>query len=141
MAARQGEVTMRNAENIRWRVEDRRYLVTPTLHAPKSFSSKPRAFAPHPPLVSGGWYSGTAREVAGPGRYPVHRPTDKSAGAALLLTFLFGPLGLLYLSANAGVIVTALTVVLLAVSGSPLVLAVIWPIVMGASLVYATNRH
>lgn len=132
---------MRNAENIRWRVEDRRYLVTPTLHAPKSFSSQPRAFAPHPPLVSGGWYSGTVREDAGPGRYPVHHPTDKSAGAALLWTLLLGPLGLCYLSTSAGTIVTALTVVLLAVSGNPLVLAVIWPTVMVASLVFATNRH
>lgn len=135
---------MRNAENVLWRVEDRRYLVTtptlPTLRAPKSFSSKPAVFAPHPPLVSGGWYNGAGQEVVGPGRYPVTRPTDKSAGAALLWTFFFGPLGLSYLSPTAGVWATALTAGLLVVSGSALVLAVVWPLVMLGSLVAATDR-
>ncbi|GAB3432935.1 hypothetical protein [Actinophytocola sediminis] len=131
---------MRSAENVLWRLEDRRYLAgAPAQRAPKSFSSKPVAFAPHPPLVSGGWYTSAARELAGPGRYPVPRPPAKTAGAALRWTLLFGPLGLGYLSPTAGSLATALTLGLLAVTGSVTVLAVIWPVAMLLSLLYATN--
>jgi len=133
---------MRSAVNVLWRVEDRRRVaVTPTPLAPKSFSHTPVLFVPHPPLVSGGWYRGAGQEVAGPGRYPVARPADKTAGAALLWTFFFGPLGLGYLSTTAGVLATALSAGVLVIAGSTLTLAVIWPLVMIVSVVAATNRR
>lgn len=133
---------MRSAENVLWRLEDRRHLPAgPTLQAPKSFSRKPPVFAPHPPLVSGGWYSGADQEVVGPGRYPVPRPTGKTAGAALLWALLFGPLGLCYLSPAAGILAAAATAAMLALSGSAVALAVIWPVVMLLSPILVTSRR
>lgn len=133
---------MRSAEIVLGRLEDRRHLpASPTLQAPKSFSTKPVVFAPHPPLVSGGWYNGADQEIVGPGRYPVQRPADKTAGAALLWTLLLGPLGLCYLSTGAGLGVTALTAGVLVLSGSAVALAIVWPVVMLLSVLYATGRH
>jgi hypothetical protein len=132
---------MRSAETVLGRLADRRHSESGrTMHTPKSFSTKPVAFAPHPPLVSGGWYNGSDQEIAGPGRYPVPRPKDKTAGSALLWTFFFGPLGLCYLSVNAGVAATALTAAALILSGSAIALAVIWPIVMLLSVLHTTGR-
>lgn len=132
---------MRSAENVLWRVEDRRRpSATPTPWAPKSFSRTPAVFAPHPPLASGGWYSGTGQETAGAGRVPLGAPADRSAVAALLLTLLFGPLGLGYLSRAAGVLAGAASVGLLVVAGVG-ALAVLWPLAMVVSVVATANRH
>jgi hypothetical protein len=132
---------MGSAENMLWLVEDRRFVPTATgSHPPKSFSITPVAVAPCPPLVSGGWYNGADHEVVGPGRYPVPRPTDKTAGAALMWTFFFGPLGLCYRSTTAGTWATAVTAGMLVAFGSAVVLAVIWPLAMLLSLVYPANR-
>ncbi len=132
---------MRSAETVLGRLADRRHSVAGrTMHTPKSFSTKPVVFAPHPPLVSGGWYNGSDQEIVGPGRYPVPRPKDKTAGSALLWTFFFGPLGLCYLSVNAGVAAAALTAAALILSGSAIALAVIWPVVMLLSVLHTTGR-
>jgi hypothetical protein len=132
---------MRSADNVLWLVEDRRHGPTAsTTHAPKSFSTKPVAIAPHPALISGGWYNSAAQEVVGPGRYPVPRPPDRTARAALRWTFFLGPLGLCYLSTTAGLLATALTAGLLVLTGSAVVLAVIWPVVMLLSVITATDR-
>lgn len=101
--------------------------------APASHATKPDVFPPHPPLQSGGWYHGTTAEVPGPGRPPVVPPTTKSAGLAVLLTVLFGPLGLAYLSANIGLVATVLTVAILGYVGSFLPLLVIWPITIAVA--------
>ncbi|HEX2134003.1 MAG TPA: hypothetical protein VHH15_20855 [Actinophytocola sp.] len=132
---------MRSAELALGQLDNHRHLPRPTLQTPKSFGTKPVVFAPHPPLVSGGWYKGVDQEVLGPGRYPVAQPADRSAGSALLWTFLLGPLGLCYLSPAAGLATSALTAIVLAVSWHPLSLAVIWPLVMALSVLVATNRH
>lgn len=132
---------MRSAENVLWRLEDRRRPASPTLQAPKSFSRKPAVFAPHPPLVSGGWYNTADQEVVGPGRYPVPRRTAKTAGAALLWTSFLGPLGLCYLSTVAGLAATTLTAATLILSGNAVVLAVIWPVAMLLSLLHVTSRR
>lgn len=132
---------MRSAETVLGQFADRRHPAAgPTRRTPKSFSTKPVAFAPHPPLVSGGWYNGSDQEIVGPGRYPVPRPKDKTTGSALLWTFFFGPLGLCYLSVNAGVVATALTAAALVLSGSAIALAVIWPIVMLLSVLHTRSR-
>ena len=118
-----------------------RHLPSPTLRTPKSFGTKPVVFAPHPPLASGGWYKGADQEILGPGRYPVRQPADKRAGSALLWTFFLGPLGLCYLSPAAGLAVSALTAIVLAVVWNLAALAVVWPLAMVLALVFATNRH
>jgi hypothetical protein len=120
---------MRGADNVLRLPVDRRHGYIGTIHAPKSFSTLPPAYAPYPPLVSG------------PGRYPLTRPSGKTAGAAVLWTFILGPLGLCYLSTAAGLLSTALTAGLLIVSGSAVVLAVVWPVAMLLSLIYATDRR
>lgn len=102
--------------------------------APKSFGVNPVIFAPHPPLVSGGWYQGDDREVAGPGRYPVPRPPEKSVVAALLWTTACGPLGLCYRSAAGGLIVAAVAVGVVIVAGTAAALAVLWPVSMVLSI-------
>lgn len=133
---------MRSAEMMLGRFEDRRHVPPgPTLQTPKSSATTPVVFAPHPPLMSGGWYQSAGQEIVGPGRYPVPRPQDKSAGAALLSTFFFGPLGLCYLSTTAGLLSAGLTAGLLVLAGSALPLAVIWPLVMVVSVLAATNRR
>jgi len=133
---------MRSAETVLGQLADRRHpAASPTMHTPKSFGTKPTVFAPHPPLVSGGWYNGSDQEIVGPGRYPVPRPKDKTAGSALLWTFFFGPLGLCYLSATAGLGATAAAAAAVVLSGSATALAIIWPVVMLLSFLYTTGRH
>jgi hypothetical protein len=112
----------------------------PILPMPESFSEKPVAVVPYPPLVSGGWYQGADDEVAGPGWYRVPRPADRSARTALFWTAVLGPLGLCYLSAVRGLIATAVSAAVVIVAGSVLPLAVIWPVVMVYSFLIVRRR-
>jgi hypothetical protein len=101
---------------------------------PKSIATVPRVFPPHPPLQSGGWYHGQTAEAPGPGRPPVDPPAEKNAALAMTLTALFGPLGLLYLSANGGVAATVVTVAVLGMAGMgfwPLLL--LWPLAVATA--------
>lgn len=68
------------------------------------------------------------------------RPHDKSVGAALVLTFLFGPLGLLYATVAGGLVLTviALVVGLFTVGFG---LFVIWPISMIWAATTASRKH
>ncbi|HWM06777.1 MAG TPA: hypothetical protein VNP92_30945 [Actinophytocola sp.] len=86
---------------------------------PRSSAQVPKAIAPHP---------------AG-GRYLVEPRPEKSVGLAVLLTALFGPVGLCYLSAIAGLVVTTLSAVLLLVADMGLLpLALIWPASVAAAV-------
>jgi hypothetical protein len=107
---------------------------------PRSYAVKPAAFAPYPPLVSGGWYRSVDQEVLGPGRYPVAAPVKKSAVTAVLLTLLFGPLGLCYLSAIGGLVATAVTVVV-AMAWTVPTLAIIWPVAMGLAILSVRRQQ
>ncbi|MFC4853747.1 hypothetical protein [Actinophytocola glycyrrhizae] len=62
---------------------------------PRSGASTPDVYPPHPPLQSGGWYRGSAEEAPGPGRPPVATAPRLSLRAAVVLTVLFGLVGLL----------------------------------------------
>ncbi|ANN20099.1 hypothetical protein SD37_33860 [Amycolatopsis orientalis] len=106
---------------------------------PKAFGRRPAFFAPHPPLMSGGWYQGADHEVVGPGRYPVPRPPAKSVKAALLWTLFLGPLGFCYVSPIGGLVATAVSVTAITFGGAS-VLAVIWPVVMVLSLAALPRR-
>jgi hypothetical protein len=129
---------MRSAEIILGRFEDRRHL-TPvaTLVTPQSVSQTPVVYLPHPSRHPDGWYHGPDQAVRG---YAAHRSADKTAGAALLWTLLLGPLGLCYLSTGAGLAATGLTAAIVILSGSAVALAVIWPVAMLLSLLYASGR-
>ncbi|TDV52242.1 hypothetical protein [Actinophytocola oryzae] len=103
--------------------------------APRSQASKPIAFPPHPPLQSGGWYHGTTIEVAGPGRPAVSTPSPKSATTAVLLSLLFGPLGLCYLSVTGGLVATVVTVAVLGWAGAGfLPLLFLWPLAVAVAV-------
>jgi hypothetical protein len=67
-------------------------------------------------------------------------PADRSVGVALVLTFLFGPLGLLYATVAGGLVLTviALVVGLFTVGFG---LFVIWPISMIWGAVTAGRKH
>jgi len=69
-------------------------------------------------------------ELPGPGRPPVELPRPrKSDGLAILLTVLFGPLGLCYLSVRGGLVATVGVVAVLGFADMgflPLVL--LWPL-------------
>jgi len=65
---------------------------------------------------------------------------DKSVGVALVLTFLFGPLGLLYASVGGGVAL----IVLAAAGVVPtlgFVLIFVWPASMMWAAIAASNKH
>lgn len=81
---------------------------------PRSGASKPAVFPPHPPLQSGGWYRGGEVELPGPGRPPVGAASGMSARAALMLTLIFGLLGVLARSLGDGVVAVVVTLVVLA---------------------------
>ena len=67
-------------------------------------------------------------------------PPDKSVGAALLLTFLFGPLGLFYLSAGAALIMFVIVIVVgFLTLGVGLVF--VWPATMIWSAALASRQH
>lgn len=104
-----------------------------TAHAewvPASHATTPPVFPPHPPLSSGGWYRAKTTEVPGPGRVAT---TAKSAGVAVGLSALFGPLGLSYLSAGVGLGATVLAAVIVSYAGLPSLL-VLWPLSVAAAL-------
>jgi hypothetical protein len=69
-----------------------------------------------------------------------NRPVDKSVGAALVLTFFFGPIGMFYAS-----IVGALVMIVLALAVGLLTfgfgLLVIWPATMIWAAVAAGHKH
>jgi len=120
---------MRSAESVMRRAENN----GPDLRTPKAFGRRPAFFAPHPALMSGGWYQGDDQEVLGPGRYAVPRPPAKSAKTALRWTLFLGPLGLCYVSPVGGLIAAAVSVTAITVAGAWLA-AVLWPVAMVLSL-------
>lgn len=65
---------------------------------------------------------------------------DKSVGAALVLTFLFGPLGLFYVSI-VGAIVMCVGTIVVALLTAGIGLAIVWPICMVWSAVAASRMH
>jgi len=76
----------------------------------------------------------------------VRPPADKSVGAALVLTFLFGSFGLFYTSILGGLIMTVVEVIAVIVSvltlGVGLVLfLLIWPATMIWGALSASRRH
>ncbi|MBB4904169.1 hypothetical protein [Actinophytocola algeriensis] len=81
---------------------------------PQSGASRPVAFPPHPPLQSGGWYRGADVELPGPGRPPVGASSGMSARAALMLTLIFGLIGVLARSLDDGAFAVVVTVAVLA---------------------------
>ncbi|MGA9311731.1 MAG: hypothetical protein WBV74_15350 [Pseudonocardiaceae bacterium] len=67
-------------------------------------------------------------------------PIDKSVGAALVLTFFFGPLGLFYINVRGAVIaiIVSLIVGLLTLGFG---LLFVWPITMVWAAVTASKKH
>ena len=65
---------------------------------------------------------------------------DKSVGAALVLTFFFGPLGLLYVSVLGAILLTILAIIV-AVLTLGLGLIFIWPTSMIWAALSASNQH
>lgn len=94
---------------------DTRTLARQAAWTPRSGASTPAAFPPHPPLQSGGWYRGTGVELPGPGRPPVVTSPRMSARAAVVLTVLFGLIGVLARAIDDGAFAAVVTVGALAV--------------------------
>lgn len=67
-------------------------------------------------------------------------PTDKSVGAALVLTFFFGPLGLFYINVL-GAVITTIVVIIVAILTLGIGLFLIWPITMVWAAVTAGKMH
>ncbi len=67
-------------------------------------------------------------------------PIDKSVGAALVLTFFFGPLGLFYITI-AGAVVMTIVAIIVAIFTLGFGLLLIWPITMIWSAVVASRQH
>jgi len=55
-------------------------------------------------------------------------PARKSTGVAVLLTVLFGPLGLCYLSTTGGLVAAVVVIAVLGFAGSFLPLLLLWPL-------------
>lgn len=67
-------------------------------------------------------------------------PLDKSVGAALALTFFFGPLGLFYINVRGAIIaIVASIVVSLLTLGFGLLF--VWPVTMVWAAVTASKKH
>jgi hypothetical protein len=99
--------------------------LSPVLNADwvRSTAAIPAAIQPHPPMA------------AGPGRVPLDQRAPKSVGLAFVLSVLFGPVGLCYVSVNVGIAATALTAVTLLVAEAGFVpLLVIWPLAVIGSV-------
>src|SRR6266545_5346587 len=80
--------------------------------------AEPKVFPPHAPLLSGGWYrQQSPMELPGPGRYPLDDQANRSVGAALALSVVAGPIGLVYTSLLGGLICLVLTAIGLLVIG------------------------
>ncbi|WP_410652985.1 hypothetical protein [Amycolatopsis sp. cmx-4-54] len=132
---------MRSAESVMKRPKDhRREPAVPNPRTPRAFGRRPAFFAPHPPLMSGGWYQGEDHEVVGPGRYPVPRPPAKSVKAALSWVLFLGPLGFCYVSPVGGLIATAVSVTAITFGGAAS-MAVIWPVVMLLAVAALSGRR
>lgn len=110
---------------------------------PDPVSGYPYPAAP-PVFQPGGWpppgAPGPQSHQAGP------PPADKSVGVALVLTFLFGSLGLFYSSIIGGIVMTVISFFLfllaLATFGFLLPLfLLIWPITMVWGAVSASRQH
>jgi hypothetical protein len=67
-------------------------------------------------------------------------PLDKSVGAALVLTFFFGPLGLFYIT-TVGAVVMTIVAIIVAIITVGFGLLLIWPITMVWSAVVASRQH
>ncbi len=67
-------------------------------------------------------------------------PKDKSVGAALVLTFLFGPFGLLYASVAGGLLMLAVAFVA-GVLTLGIGLLLVWPVTMVWGAIAASNKH
>jgi hypothetical protein len=67
-------------------------------------------------------------------------PIDKSVGAALVLTFFFGPLGLFYVTVTGAVIMTVVSIVV-AILTIGFGLIIMWVISMVWSAVVASKQH
>jgi hypothetical protein len=67
-------------------------------------------------------------------------PADKSVGAALALTFFFGPIGLFYINVVGAIIMIVVSVVALPLTIG-LAALIIWPICMIWSAVTAGRQH
>lgn len=65
---------------------------------------------------------------------------DKSVGAALVLTFLFGPLGIFYVSFLWAVVFIVLAIIV-AILTLGLGLLLVWPASMILAAIMASNRH
>ncbi|HEX8935401.1 MAG TPA: hypothetical protein VF788_14655 [Pseudonocardiaceae bacterium] len=77
--------------------------------------------------------SNATQPAAGP-------PLDKSVGAALALTFFFGPLGLFYINVRGAIIaiVVSIVVTLLTLGFG---LLFVWPVTMVWAAVTASKKH
>jgi len=71
---------------------------------------------------------------------PVLVETPKSMGVAILLAFLFGPLGLLYATVKGGLIMMGISV-LVGIVTFGLGLVVIWPVCMVWAAVASKNHN
>ena len=67
-------------------------------------------------------------------------PIDKSVGAALVLTFFFGPLGLFYINVRDALIALVLSVIV-GIITLGFGLLFLWPITMVWAAVTASKRH
>lgn len=77
--------------------------------------------------------SSTAQPAAGP-------PLDKSVGAALALTFFFGPLGLFYINVRGALIAVVVSIIVgLLTLGFGLLF--VWPVTMVWAAVTASKKH
>jgi hypothetical protein len=65
---------------------------------------------------------------------------DKSVGAALVLTFLFGPLGVLYVSVLLGIVWIIVSLIVLVLTLG-LAAVVIWPVSMIWAAISASSQH
>lgn len=84
--------------------------------------------------LTGGRDHGTVVEMPGPGRPPVDNPVEKARSVAMVLTALFGPLGLCYASMRAGLLATVATVVVLGYAEMGfLPLLLIWPLTVAVA--------
>lgn len=92
---------------------------------PTSHATVPAVYPPHPPSSFGDPY--LASTIVAPGRLPVREHTEKSTRRAVMLSLLFGPLGLWYLSTGAGLTATVLAAVIVASAGLPALL-LLWPL-------------
>ena len=102
----------------------------------------PKSIPPYPSRWSDDRHRWQSAEPVGAGRLPLNEPRPKSTGLAFVLSVLFGPVGLCYVSATAGLVATVSTAVILLVAGAGFVpLLVIWPLSVLGSVWGAGHVH